>query len=56
MLTLPVPPDVYNPIGIRDGSFIALWESIENALEYELEVWNVDSMDTMTHIVHMILV
>ena len=45
VLTLPVPPDVYNPIGIRDGSFIASWESIENALEYELEVMDVDDMN-----------
>ena len=49
MLTLSVPPDAYNPIDIRDRSFIALWEGIENALEYELKVWQVGSMDSMVY-------
>ena len=45
VLTLPVPPMAYNPIVIRENSFIGLCESIENALEYELEVWDVDDMN-----------
>ena len=47
--TLSVPPEVYNPIDIRDDSFIALWESIENALQYELKVWEVGSTDTIVY-------
>ena len=47
--TLPVPPEAYNPVVIRDDSFIALWESIENALQYELKVWEVGSTDSIVY-------
>ena len=52
VLTLPFPPDLYNPVQIRERSFVGSCESIENALEYELKIWDVDYGDTLYEISH----